>query len=106
MALAAGEANSDPEFRKHMQKPLVRFTDMPLEMKTEVTEIVEMAISKAIPTRNWEGAAATIKQTLDKKFAPTWHCAIGEGFGYEITYQTRNMCYLFVQDVGILLYKT
>lgn len=89
-----------------MRKPLVRFTDMPLEMKTEVTDIVEMAISKAMPKRNWEGAAATIKQALDKKFAPTWHCAIGEGFGFEITYQTRNTCHMIVQDVGILLYKT
>jgi len=104
--MAAGEAYPDPEFRKNMQKPLVKSTDMQLEMKTEVQEIVEMAISKALPTRNWEGAAQAIKNNLDKKFAPTWHCAIGEGFGFDITYQTRNMCYLFVQDVGILVYKS
>ena len=28
--------------------------------------------------------AKTVKETMDKKFAPNWHCFIGQGFGFEV----------------------
>ena len=42
---------------------------------------------------------------MDKKFGAMWHCAIGEGFGFDITYQQRNMIYVYYGKIGILLFK-
>ena len=42
---------------------------------------------------------------MDKKFGAAWHCAIGEGFGFEITYQAKNMIYVYYGTIGILAYK-
>ena len=28
-----------------------------------------------------------IKEVLDKKFGPSWHVVVGEGFGFEISYE-------------------
>ena len=46
-----------------------------------------------------------MKSTLDKKFGASWQCCIGEGFGFDITYQEKNMQYIFYGNVGILVYK-
>ena len=40
---------------------------------------------------------------MDKKFGPTWHCCIGEGFGYDITYNTRNMLMIYYGEVSIFI---
>jgi len=51
-------------------------------------------------------AAQSIKDGLDKKLGPTWHCVVGEGFGFNITYNTRNMLYLYYgEKLGILVFK-
>jgi Dynein light chain type 1 len=52
-----------------------------------------------------QAAAQLIKHSLDKKFGASWHCAIGEGFGFEITYQQRNMIYVYYGQLGVLAYK-
>ena len=28
-----------------------------------------------------------IKETLDKRFGTTWHVVVGEGFGFDISYE-------------------
>ena len=52
-----------------------------------------------------QAAAKVIKEAMDKKYGPQWHCAIGEGFGFDITYQQPNMIYVYYGKIGILLYK-
>ena len=52
-----------------------------------------------------QAAAQLIKSTLDKKFGAAWHCVIGEGFGFDITYQAKNMVYIYYGTIGILTYK-
>ena len=52
-----------------------------------------------------QAAAQLIKSTMDKKFGAAWHCAIGEGFGFEITYQAKSMIYVYYGTLGILAYK-
>ncbi len=47
-----------------------------------------------------------IKTTLDKKFGAAWHCAIGEGFGFDVTYQAKNMIYVYYNTIGILSYNS
>lgn len=34
-----------------------------------------------------------IKETMDKKFGSSWHVVIGEGFGFEITHEVKNLLY-------------
>jgi hypothetical protein len=47
-----------------------------------------------------------IKENLDKRYGATWHCVIGEGFGFEITYEARQMLYMQYQEkLAILVYK-
>ena len=36
-----------------------------------------------------------IKEALDKRFGTTWHVVVGEGFGFDISYEiTRYLLFL------------
>lgn len=51
-------------------------------------------------------AARTIKETLDKKFGTYWHVIVGEGFGFEVSYETKNMLYMFFGgNIAIVIWK-
>lgn len=51
-------------------------------------------------------AAQACKEALDKKFGPTWHVCIGEGFAYDVTYNSRNMLLIYYgEKLGILVFK-
>lgn len=51
-------------------------------------------------------AARTIKEAMDKKYGVYWHVVVGEGFGFEVSYETKNMLYLFFAgNIGIVLWK-
>lgn len=78
---------------------------MTMEMATESMEVITMSVDKFQNTKNYEAAAQLIKTTMDKKFGASWHCAIGEGFGFEITYQSKNMVYVYYGQVGVLCFK-
>lgn len=110
-AAAEGEGGVSKELRKVFKKPLIKNCDMLVELSTEATEIVTTAVDKYANSANYEAAARTIKDAMDKKFGPAWQVCIGEGFGFGITYQQRNMLYLFYggasgeSKLGILLYK-
>ena len=94
------------EFKKVFAKPLVATEDMTAEMANETVEIITAAVDKFLSTENYEKAAQAVKDGMDKKFGPTWHCCIGEGFGYDVTYNTRNMLMLYYgEKLGILVFK-
>lgn len=49
-----------------------------------------------------------IKDTMDKKFGPTWHVIVGKGFSYEITYEVQQLisekqCVLAVAQIKHIL---
>lgn len=47
-----------------------------------------------------------IKDQMDKKFGAPWHVVVGQGFGYEITYEVRNILYIYVGGrTAVLLWK-
>ncbi len=87
------------EFKKVLAKPLVASEDMTAEMAGETVEIITAAVDKFLSTENYEKAAQAVKDGMDRKFGPTWHCCIGEGFGYDVTYNTRNMLLLYYGEV-------
>lgn len=60
------------------------------------------SLPQAAPTRppltsllSLQSAAKMIKETMDKKFGSSWHVVIGEGFGFEITHEVKNLLYLY-----------
>lgn len=94
--------NNDP--RRFHTYPLVRHTDMPDEMKTEAIELCVTACEKF--SNNNEHAAKLIKEEMDKKFGSPWHAVVGEGFGFEVTYETKNMLYLFFGgNIAVCVWK-
>lgn len=96
---------SDQDYRKLVSKALTRSMDMSAETAMESMEIITMSVDKHQATKNYEAAAQLIKSTMDKKFGAAWHCAIGEGFGFDITYQSKNMIYVYYGQIGVLVYK-
>jgi dynein light chain 4 len=51
-------------------------------------------------------AAQAVKEALDKKFGPSWQCCVGEGFGFDVTYNSRNMLLVYYgEKLGILIFK-
>jgi hypothetical protein len=58
------------------------------------------------PPGGAQKASQAIKDGLDKKFGPTWHAVVGEGFAYDITFNSHHMVYLFYgEKLGILVFK-
>lgn len=49
------------------------------DMKLEAIEMITTACEKY--AQNYELAAKTIKEAMDKKFGTFWHACVGEGFG-------------------------
>ena len=43
---------------------------------------------------------------MDKKFGSSWHVVMGEGFGFQITHEMKNLLYMYYNGtVGILVWK-
>uniref|UniRef100_A0A1A7X4A0 Dynein light chain n=4 Tax=Nothobranchiidae TaxID=405002 RepID=A0A1A7X4A0_9TELE len=89
-----GEAKKEEADYKRLNSfPLIRHTDMPEEMRVETMELCVTACEK-FATNN-ESAAKMIKESMDKKFGSSWHVVIGEGFGFEVTHEVKNLLYMF-----------
>ncbi|XP_048357841.1 dynein axonemal light chain 4 isoform X1 [Sphaerodactylus townsendi] len=78
---------------KRYDEFLAQHSDMPEEMRVEAMELCVTACEKY--ATNNESAAKMIKETMDKKFGSSWHVVIGEGFGFEITHEVKNLLYMF-----------
>ncbi|EAT38105.1 AAEL009969-PA [Aedes aegypti] len=84
--------------------PLVKFSDMNDDVRAEAIELSITACEKY--AQNYEHAAKAIKELMDKKFGTFWHVVVGEGFGYEVSYETKNILYLFFGgNLAIVLWK-
>lgn len=43
---------------------------------------------------------------MDKKFGTYWHCIMGEGFGFEITYELKHLMYMYFGGyIAVLVFK-
>ena len=74
------------------------------EVRAEVVDMVVGVVEKF--ASNYETAAKTIKESMDKKLGNNWHVVLGEGFAFEITHEMRNLLYMFTGgSVGILIWK-
>ena len=78
---------------------------MMAENSADTLDIITSAIDKHSSTKNFEAAGQLIKNTMDRKFGATWHVAIGEGFGFDLTYQEGNMLYAYYNNIGVVVFK-
>ncbi|XP_063620846.1 dynein axonemal light chain 4 [Cydia splendana] len=84
--------------------PLIRHTDMSEEMRVEALELSVTACEKH--ANNNELAARMVKETMDKKFGPSFHVVVGESYGFEITYECTTICYIyFGGNQAIMMWK-
>ncbi|XP_007907984.1 dynein axonemal light chain 4 [Callorhinchus milii] len=94
----------ETDARRLQTFPICRHSDMTEEMKVETMELCVTACEKF--STNNETAAKMIKETMDKKFGSSWHVVVGEGFGFEVTHETKNMLYMFFGgNVAICVWK-
>ncbi|XP_033221968.1 dynein light chain 4, axonemal-like [Belonocnema kinseyi] len=85
--------------------PLCRKCDMTDEMKQEVMELCVTAAEKY--TDNYESVSRMIKETMDKRFGASWHTVVGEGYGFEITYQLKHLMYMYCAgNLAICIWKS
>lgn len=55
---------------------------------------------------NCQSAARVIKETMDKRYGATWHCVVGEAFGFEVSYEVKNLLYMFFAgNLAIAVWK-
>ncbi|XP_023014311.1 dynein axonemal light chain 4 [Leptinotarsa decemlineata] len=104
--MAEGEVKEKTDEHKKVVHtyPLIRHSDMPEEIKTESMELVVTACEKF--SSNNEAAARMIKEEMDKKFGPPFHVVVGEGFGFEISYECSNLLYMFFGgNLAICIWK-
>lgn len=102
---AAGTESGGYDYKRLHSYPLIRHSDMNEEMRTEAMELCVTACEKF--STNNEAAAKMIKDSLDKKFGSSWHAVVGEGYGFEITHEVKNLLYLFFAGTtAILVWKS
>lgn len=91
-------------FYRIAKHPLVKYTDMTAEVKEEAMDVCITAVEKY--PGDLEKCTQMIKDQMDKKFGSPWHVIVGKAFAYEITYEIRNILYLFVGgNTGVLIWK-
>ncbi|KAL3313760.1 Dynein light chain 4, axonemal [Cichlidogyrus casuarinus] len=101
---ATGDKKCFEEPKRIHTYPLCKYSDMGEELRTEVMELVVTACEKY--SANNEAAARVVKETLDKKFGSAWHVVVGEGFGFEITHETKNILYMyFGGNLAVVIWK-
>ena len=55
---------------------------------------------------DFQMAAKMIKETMDKKFGASWHAVVGEGYGFELTHEVKNLLYMFFGgNMAIVVWK-
>ncbi|KAI8477382.1 MAG: dynein light chain type 1-domain-containing protein [Monoraphidium minutum] len=91
-------------FLRQAKYPLIKYTDMTAEMREEAMDVCITAVEKY--PQDVEKCTQMIKDQMDKKFGSPWHVIVGRAFAYEVTYELRNMLYLYVGGTtGVLLWK-
>ncbi|KAL0236741.1 hypothetical protein PCE1_000139 [Barthelona sp. PCE] len=92
------------DLRKRMNYPLPKYCTLNEELKIEAIEICVNGLEKY--PHNAESAAKLIKETMDSKFSPTWHCFVGEGYAFAVEHEEPSCLYLYHGMTAVLLFKS
>ena len=96
------------ELKKQMQRSVVRYSDIPSDLMTEIIDTVVGAVDKfqTAGEPDLEASCRAVKDILDKQYGLQWHVAMGRGFSFDVTAQNSSLLHFFYQgDIGILLFK-
>ena len=53
-----------------------------------------------------QGACKYVKDSMDKKFGPEWHCVMGQSYSFEVTKQAQTSLYMYYAgNLAVLLFK-
>mmetsp|Transcript_87007 Transcript_87007/g.232010 ORF Transcript_87007/g.232010 Transcript_87007/m.232010 type:complete len:95 (+) Transcript_87007:149-433(+) len=91
-----------PEEEKPLKHAVVKNADMTEDMQQDAIDCASQAIDKY---PNEKDIAMYIKREFDKKYSPTWHCAVGRNFGSFVTHEAKTMMYFYLDQKAILLFK-
>jgi len=88
-------------------RAVIKDTDMNPEMQGEVQDVIVSGIENNSAQRlNVEAAAKYIKENLDRKFGPSWHCILGEGYACDLHMQEKTMMYMFYNGkIAVIVFK-
>ena len=78
------------------------------EMREEAQEMVISGIDKCTGQDgvDFQAAGKFIKESMDRRFGPAWHCIIGEAFSFEINRQLNSTLLMYYGGThSILLFK-
>ncbi|KAI8907059.1 hypothetical protein PhCBS80983_g04074 [Powellomyces hirtus] len=103
-AVAAAPGTDEKDAKRNFNYPLVKICDMAEELRVEAVDMVVTAVEKH--PGNFEAAAQNIKELMDKRCGNSWHAVVGEGYGFEVTHEMRNLLYMyFGGNLGVLVWK-
>lgn len=84
-------------------QPTVKVSDMPKDVEAYAIQVATEGIEKYF---NEKEIASHIKKEMDRKYAPTWHCFVGRNFGSYVTHEASCYCYLYIGQLGVMLFKS
>jgi len=94
------------EFKKVVQTAEVKVVDMNPEVTHDVVDMVTQGVEKFGKSQDFEKMSQYIKESCDKKFGPSWHCCIGEGFSYDVTAHQKHCLYMmYAGYLGVVVWK-
>ena len=81
---------------RNKRESLVKLVDKYIRLFFSNFKVLEICVNACEKhTSNNESSAKLIKESLDKKFGQAWHVVVGEGFGFEVSYELKNLMYMF-----------
>lgn len=89
-------------------KPISKSHNLSAEMLAELSDSIINGIEAYATFPNMsELATKNIKETLDKRYGPSWHAVIGEGYSYDISVQSGAYLLMYYNGtLGCLVFKT
>jgi|MGYP000880847645 dynein light chain LC8-type len=72
-------------------------------MRKDVAGFADSAISQW--SSEWE-IAKCIKESLDKKYGPCWHCIVGQEFRMHCSHVSKTFMFFYVGKMAICVYQT
>ena len=74
-------------------------------MRKDVRGFAEKVINAQPAVTEWD-IAKFIKENLDKKYGPCWHCIVGAEFRMHCSHVAKTFMFFYVGKVAICVYQT
>ncbi|KAA0705982.1 Dynein light chain 4, axonemal [Triplophysa tibetana] len=95
MAETVDGKKEEADYKRLHSFPLIRVSVAYMISSSSLSLSLPPFISPSRTHYFFQNAARMIKESMDKKFGSSWHVVIGEGFGFEVTHEIKNLLYMF-----------